>query len=191
MSAGAIRLVRDAIVTALQAQTGAGERLAGVNVSTHHGDFDLEALTRYGKQAPHLVLAVLRFTPVRGGGTIIADTVFGLVALTDDRADVRRADACLDLADAATRALLPLFSGSASTTVSTPQDYQAVNEYSAALDKLGVAMWGMTWTQSIDLIDVDTSVPFNGVDVDYDLSTRPEGEDLGEVPEARDEIDLT
>ena len=194
MSAGAIRLVRDSIVASLQT-------LSGVNVSQHDGDFGLEDLKKYAKHSPHLVLAVLRFPAHIDGGSVVADVVFGLVALCEDRAATRRGDACLDLADRVTRTLIRAFAGYAATTVSAPSDWEAVNEYSAALDNLGVAMWGMTWAQSVDLdnpaaagavdlADPPAPVPLELVHVDYETHTRPE-EDLGEVPEAQDDVDTT
>lgn len=189
--------VRDAIVTGLAADA----RLSGVNISVHGGDFTLDDLLRYSKKSPALVLALLRYTAVDTGGVVVAKAIWGLAALVRNTAttgatdlDTKKDAAVIALADRATRALVGIVYGvddptPASTAVSTPRNFVALNMYTPELDEEGVAMIGMQWEQEIDLVDVDVDAldDFITAHVDYETHTRP-GETVGEVPEATDDI---
>ncbi len=190
----ALLSVRDALVTGLAADV----RLAGVNVIAHGGDFELDSLKRYSVQAPALIVALLDFKATPEGGSVMADATWGMVALTrnapasaeEDPIAGRAWTSVIALADKATRALYATFYGySAGFTVSKPRSFGAMNEFTTALDKMGVGMWGLSWKQTIELADLPTEAVFdelNTVQTRYDLAPRPDGEDLGDVPEAED-----
>lgn len=191
--------VRTAMVTALRADS----RLAGVNVSTHGGDFTLAELLRYGgKGCPALVLALLRFKPQDNGGLIVAEATWGLVAMTKDAVapevidpptaarTIRRDESVIDLADKASRCILRLFAGTDATVVGRPQEMICQNEFAEKLDREGIAMWGMQFGQLIDLQEEsDSSVPFDLLHAEWDLVPLSQpADELGDQIEAEDDI---
>ena len=205
----ALLLVHDAIVSGLTASP----LLAGVQVTDHGGDFTAEDLVKYSKRAPALVVALLDFDVELEAGTCVAVAQWGMVALTknaptapvagspDHATDTlttllyrgKQARSAIALVDAATRALMRTFYGFAAPagmTVSAPRGFRALNEYHPKLDAVGIALWGIAWQQRIDLIDApEITDLLTTVHVDYDLSPQPDGEDVGEVPEAEDSIE--
>lgn len=182
-------LVRDAIVSQLKADKRLGGAPRPVTVSWHGGDFNLEDLRTYGANAPALVLALLRVGHEQQDGSTVAMAHWGLVALTVDDKALDKHTGCLVLLDATLRAVGQSIFGTG-PMVGKNDKLDAVNEYSRALDELGIAMWALAWQQKIELVDEDTSVAFNALRVRYDLYPRPEGEALGDVVEAEDLIEL-
>lgn len=190
--------VRDAIVAGL----AANPRLANVTVTHHGGDFDLDALKRYSKQCPALVLSLLHFKPELQGGSVVAYCTWGMVALTKNKPNTGTTDfdaphwtAVIALVDRAVRALAHFFYGYSQSesgrSVSKPSKMGAMNEYQTELDKLGIGMWGMSWEQRIELQDAADEAVYDDlvtVNAKIDTSPRPDGEDLGEVPESEDEL---
>ncbi len=192
----ALVLVRDDMI----GQMKANPRLAGINISYHGGEFDLAALENYSKQAPALVIALLGFDVAAEEG-VQADATWGMVALTkrtvEDPADFMAGEqwtSVIALADKGARAVKDAFLGcDAPVTVSAPKNFKATNQYDLKIDDTGIAMWGMTWDQRIELQDTAAELnlkPLITIGVKYDL--RPPGqpgEEVGDVVEAEDIVD--
>jgi hypothetical protein len=82
------------------------------------------------------------------------------------------------------------FAAPANMTVSQPRGLAALNIFTPEIDAKDIAMWAISWQQDIELVDTDTSDMLAGIDVKIDTSPRPDGEDLGDMPESEDTIAL-
>ncbi len=69
--------------------------------------------------------------------------------------------------------------------------FQARNMYTEDTLLDGCCLWGISYTQRIDLLPYsETLDDLLGVDTTWDLYPRNDGDDLGDEPEANDSIDL-
>lgn len=186
---GSLTNVRTAIKATLDAETGVGGRLAGVNTSMHGGELTHEDLKRYGVNSPHLVVVLLRADIETEAGSIVARARWGVLGVTRNTSQARRDKAAIDLIDATIRTLIWSYPISTETG-SRPYNVVAANEYSVPLDEDGLALWGIQFDQTVELEDVafDDRDDLSTVHADYDLYPRPAGEDLGDVPEAEDDL---
>lgn len=139
------------------------------HVSAHGGEFTIEALTRYAKQAPAVVIGLLRADTENVGGGLIATVTVGVAVLAKDAPGVTRHDQALNLADATMRALRGRFWRD-SLTLSAPKEIASKNLYAPKLDGLGVAMWAIAFDQELELTDTDPSVPLAWVHLDWDVA---------------------
>lgn len=163
--------------------------LEGVQVYSHGGEFDLAQLKAYSRQAPCVVLALLKFSPTIQAGIVTCTAKWGLVAITkNDAAATRRAESVIELTEKAVKVLLRVFAGEAAAQ--RPKDMQAVNLFSAALDQVSIAMWGVEFTQYLDLVETFDSDDLTSVHLIWDLYPRDNDADLGTVLEAEDDVEL-
>lgn len=154
--------IRDETVAALQASPF----LAGVFVTHHGGEFGETDLIRYSKQAPAVIVALLRYDMRIEGGLVTGDATWGLVVETKDAPALKRDKASIDITDACVRILGRTFMGT--DGVSRPKDLVARNEYSPKIDGQGISLWSITYRQTVDLADdVGAAVPFEHVHADY------------------------
>lgn len=185
-----LTLVRDAYVTAL----AAAPELAGVHVSAHGGMFTEKEIAEYSRQAPAVVVTLVSFKPVRVDGAAMCECQWGLIAFTVDRparAD-RKDRTAMDIAAAAAAVLLVTPVGLSVTNVDAPRAMSASNEFTRGADSKGLAVWGLRWSQSVELtIDTSGYGDFNTLDAQWDVYPRDNNADLGDVVEAEDTIDLT
>lgn len=156
-------------------------------VRSHGGEFDLKQIETYGARAPALVLTLLRFDVFRSGGYPTARAHWGLVCITKNEGDgFLRHTTCVQLAEQAAGIILPLFAGAnlSGATSSAQKQIISRNLFSSALDLRGVAMWGLEWTQLMDLVqDHSDAVDFKTLKMFWDLAPDTDG-----VYEAEDEI---
>lgn len=144
-----IRHLSEAVVARLR------EHLPGVrSVEIHGGTFDLEEVRRIAATAPSLWLAAAGVDKARRNpaGAIELPVNFALVIVTKDAAQqgvgrVRRDQAAEALATAAMMLIDRSRFGLAG--VGAPEELRATNEFSGEVDKAGVALWQVTWTQAI------------------------------------------
>ena len=176
---------RAAFVSALES----APTLAGVQVSTHGGAFDLKQIRAYGKAAPHLVLTLLRYDASRqGGGLVSAEATWGLFAFTINTPGVLRDASCIALMEAATKVLLNTFAGDGAAQ--RPVEVTALNRFDGPLDVEGVAMWSMSFQSMLDLTEeIDTDI-WQQMHAEWDLAPRDNDADLGDVLEAEDDIEI-
>lgn len=177
----ALLQLRDAIAAALAAD----QRLQAlrVTVSVHGGDFGIEDLKQYGKNAPAVILSLLHAdVEEQPGGENWADTVFGIVVLTKPRPPLSEDDAAIQVVDATLRAVRGSWWGE--LNVRAPERVTARNLFSPGIDKLGVAMWAIGFHQLVQLLDEDSTVWWERWHATYDpIETdpdRPHMEDEGE-----------
>jgi hypothetical protein len=156
-------------VTALQT-------VSGLHVYTHGGTFDLAQLKAYARQAPAAILSLLRFDTVRIGGYPVATAHWGVIVMARDTPGAKRAEAVIDLAERVVSAVLPVFAGQSTSgaVARSGKTIESRNLFSAPLDAEGIAMWGLEWTQGLDLVQTDTSVDLSTLHLAWDLHT-PDG----------------
>lgn len=152
----------DAFLSAVVAQLA--EKLPdGVSVEAHGGTFDLEELKRVALKAPAVRVCLMgtgkgqRATegewsvPLNLAAAVITRDSVGAGAKVD------RGMAAAALATAVTLVVQGYRFGLAG--VGQPEDLIARNEYSGKLDATGVAIWQVTWTQTLLIGDgVDESI---------------------------------
>jgi hypothetical protein len=113
------------------------------------GRFELNALERFGAQAPAIRVAVLRISSIAWAdtGEFDATVEIGAFIVTRDEPGKPRDAAALLLAQHvlerafAERWALP--------QVQSARPARAENIYSNAVQKNGVALWGVTWTSKV------------------------------------------
>jgi hypothetical protein len=153
--------------------------LPNVKVYKHGGEFDLKQLKAYGRQAPCVILSLLRFDATRQGGYPVAAAHWGLVVMTKNEGNgIPRDDAALDLTERAVSCILPFFAGSTPQGAVSSATKQIVsrNLFNAPLDQEGIAMWGAEWRQTVDLVqDLNHAADFKRIGLKWDLA--PEGPD--------------
>ncbi len=185
-----LTLVRDAYVTTL----AAAPELAGVNISAHGGLFTEKEIAEYSRQAPAAVVTLVSWKATRQDGAAICECQWGLIVFTTDKParDARKDRTALDIAAAATAVLLITAVGQDVANVDAPHAFHASNEFTRGADSRGLALWGLRWTQSVELaIDTSGYDDLTTIDAKWDLYPRDNAADLGDVIEAEDEMDLT
>lgn len=167
--------------------------LAGVNISTHGGSFSKEELDRYSKASPAAVLALLSFELDIQEGYLRATANWGVVVFTENKPGKEKAKDrnAVHIATMCSAALLTNYVDL--DCEFKPQSIDNRNQFGAALDKDGVAMWSLEFTSSFE-VAVPTLVTdeLTSIHATWDLAPRdgdPEPE-VGEIPEAEDEVDL-
>lgn len=178
-----------ALIDARNAYLEALDTLKGVNVSPHGGRFTQKELERYARLAPAAVLTLLKFNPMRQGGLYSATATWGCIFFTKDTQTEReRGVSVVDLAEKASCLLLSTFVGDAG---GRPMDMEARNLFTTPLDLIGIAMWGIEWDHMLDLTpDQGEAVDWTLLHLTWDLAPRDNDADLGDVPEAEDDIVL-
>ena len=136
-------ILRDAVVASLK------NSLAGISVEAHGGTFSLEEIKRYATLAPAVRVAIVgcgrgsRFAD----GRWMAPVHFAAVVITRDAVGAEKIPR-----DAAALALVAALELTIASNrfglegVRQPENLDARNEYSGAVDQFGVAIWQVTWT---------------------------------------------
>lgn len=169
--------------------------LQGVNVHTHGGTFSQQELERYSKASPAVVLALLAFTVDTLEGYLKASAQWGIICIAEDKPghDKAKDRRVVEIASLVSTAILTNW---ADLNVEfRPQQIENTNMFGTALDRIGAAMWGLEFSSSFEITDpaAETAVPFTTLGVKWDLAPR-DGDpmpDVGEIPEAEDEVDLS
>lgn len=178
------------------------ETIPNVHVYPHGGSFTKSELKRHSRQAPALLLTLLRFDPIVQGGIITSEARWGLIAITKDSSTKDRHRTCIALAELAAAKILLSFGGqNAGGAVSRGKDLAAKNLFGTELDgEANIAMWGIEFVQTLDLTVEILTAQWTKFALTWDLAPRDEaaGEDppndphepeVGEIPEAEDEVD--
>lgn len=173
--------LRQAIVDDLQANLPTLKTCEG-----HGGRFDATEIKRVATRAPALYIACLGVSGADEGPDGITGTLqWGAFIVTRDSAAAPRDEAGL----AILQALLLRLPGNRwglDQAETRPEAVQARNLYSATVDKLGVAMWAVSWRQRMVIgaeLDPATLDVFATFDAIHDLDTGQDGE-----PEANDHL---
>ena len=124
--------------------------LGHVAVYEHGGTFGLEDLLRYARKPPALIISALGIPTIEVESTVaVANVVFAGFCVAKDQSRQKRDVGALLLAEAAlVETVNQYWNDSAS---GTPKSANALNMYTAALDKVGIALWAVRWEQRVDL----------------------------------------
>lgn len=140
-----IDTVRQAIVASLRESLG-----QHVTVESHGGRFDRQELARYSKRAPAVLVAAMSIpemldTPRPGR----AGVQWAAFIVTRDAPGATRDTQALTLAESLVRQIPGNTWGVDSTQ--RPDRINAENLYSGEIDRLGIAMWAVSWRQQVRL----------------------------------------
>lgn len=119
----------------------------------HAGRFDAAELRRVAAQAPALFLAVLQIPnlTLNGNNTRVLELSLGAFLATRDQPHYPRDTQMLDLVEQLLQ-LLPKAKWQDGRVRSVePASINARNLYSGELDKSGIALWLVSWTQRAEL----------------------------------------
>jgi len=171
--------VADAIRAALPSQ---------VRVEGHGGRFDLGELRRVSTRPPGVFVAVLAFEEIGQYGSYQLTLAAYLV--TADAPGTSRGDAALALAGGLARIVRGNRWG-LDESEGVPENIAGRNLYGAAIDKHGIAMWGLTWRQRFELLDEDDPdqalndfITYHGeIDVDPTQNGEPTVADTVQLPQ--------
>lgn len=140
---GVIEQVRDAIVASLSTALG-----QPVDVETHPGRFNAQELRRYSKKAPVVLVAAMSVPTFedepRPGQAVVQWAAF---VVTKDAPGNSRDAQAITLSEAVMQHIRRNDWGN--SDVSKPERVNAENLYSAEIDKVGVAMWAVSWRQKV------------------------------------------
>lgn len=182
---------RDAVADHMTT-TFAGSETGGLNVSVHEGEFDLDAVRRYSKSDPALVIALLEAETDKNpiGDGILFDTTMVGVVLARSRAGEPKDSRALRIGTYVMREIAKNGQtfGINLVQVQAPTEIKGRSLYSAELDQKLVSLFGISWKQMVECTP-DAEEPLDDLDlihVDYDLGPEPDGD-----YEAEDDIDLT
>lgn len=137
----------------------------------HGGRFDVEELRRWAIQAPAVVVACLGSKDVNTySGQVVGRLQFVAYVITAGTSAAPRSEAILTLAESV--AALAANNAWAYADAQAPAEIRIDNLYSGTLDKQGVALWAVTWTQRVDLEVFDSSTldDFDTLYTDYDTA---------------------
>ena len=175
---GDIKLTRDAIVNAIK--TALPDLYT---VEAHGGRFDLKELTRWGKQAPAVLVAAVSVPAIADGPTNIAEVRWVAYLVTRDTPQATRDVAALDFSEALLR-LVRKNTWNLDNT-QNPTRVAAENLYSGQLDRHGIALWAVSWQQGISLrtADIAELADFTFYTATHEVGDGPVAEDRVELPQ--------
>lgn len=132
--------LRAGIIADLQNRIGNSVKVAG-----HGGRFSADELQRYGTVAPAVLVAILGLADLQQqGSTVDASVACAALVVTADRPGLSRDLGALGIITT----LAPVLPGQDfDLDVSGATNVRADNLYSAQVDKLGVALWAISWRQ--------------------------------------------
>lgn len=194
--------LRNGVVNAMRALTGANERFEGVTISPHGGDFDTKReLEAYAKRAPHIVISPLRVQATEHGGQPFADIMLGAFCLTIDKPlnaavlvhrQGRKEDSALALADNVIDFVRRFPTKDMGASAGRVKNVHARNLYSETWDERGVHLWGVFWEQTVELAPpIDPDYPgFRDLYIDWDIYPRDNEAELGDVVDAQDRVEI-
>jgi len=144
--------VHDSFGCASAAVAALREKLPGhIDVATHGGTFSEAEIKSFALKAPAVRVAALGFdTPVlANSGQIDLPVHMTAAVLTVDTAQSQRDQAANAIA---TAVALVIANNRLGLENGWPcEDVKGMNEYSATVQNIGLALWQVTWTQRIRL----------------------------------------
>ncbi|MCJ8285105.1 hypothetical protein [Halomonas sp.] len=139
-----IDAVRQAIVTTIAQALG-----SHVTVEAHGGRFDRAELARYSKRAPAVLVAAMGMPRVEDRPRARPMVQFAAFVMCRDAPGASRDTQALTLAEALVRLVPGNVWGQ--DNVQRPEQLSAENLYSGEIDRLGIAMWAVSWRQIVNL----------------------------------------
>ncbi len=158
-------------------------------VYTHGGRFDVEELKRWSVKAPCAVVGALGINSIDSeAGQPVALVEWGAFIVTKDTADLKRDVSALGLVEALLGIVTPLERWG-DDAAHVPTAIKATNLYGGQLDKTGIALWMIGWTQGYDLNRFDLSTLDNFLTYNSTTSLADAASD--DTPSAEDTVSLT
>lgn len=176
--------LRTAVVDTLKAALP-----ASVSVEPHGGRFDQAELRRIVTKAPAVFVATLGFSDLKHEhGDFQATISWGAFVVAKDAPKVSRDQGATVLVNALAMVIPESTWSLAAECVNTPQAMRGDNLFSATVDKLGVAMWALTWRQTMVLGQALSDEDLAALDLFETLYAQfPVADD---APLAEDEVQL-
>ncbi len=139
-------------------------------------------------------MAILGFNNLKESqGDFYATVSWAAFVVTRDTRTAKRDLGAVALVDTLAR-LVPGNRWGLEASRSVPENVRGDNLFSATVDKAGVAMWAVSWQQSMELGQALTAEelaaldPFDTVDVRYPLTdSAPVAEDIVTLPQDQEE----
>lgn len=119
---------------------------------THPGRFNQEELSRMAAgRLPQVLVAIINAPAIKPGDNEQAEISlrFAAFIITADMPTLPKDIGALNLVEAVGAIVPNNRWGQTGKRLSTPQNISAENLYSGTLDNIGVAVWAITWNQSI------------------------------------------
>lgn len=133
----------------------------------HGGRFDRADLMRYSPKAPAVLVGVLDLPNIeRQQAEGKSNVLWALFVITKDKPEEPKHDGALALVNAL-GLLIPNNRWGLDESIGVPMNIRAQNLYTTEIDKLGCALWGVTWSQlmsiggSIDELNLDDFLTLN------------------------------
>ncbi|NDV20922.1 hypothetical protein GO013_16040 [Pseudodesulfovibrio sp. JC047] len=118
-----------------------------VTCDSHGGRFDEKELRRISAKAPAAFVAMLGFSDLKAsGGDYEAVVSWGIFVVAKDIPKVSRDLVALSVVDVLARHVAGNTWGM-DDVLGVPVGVRADNLFAASIDKIGVAMWAVTWRQ--------------------------------------------
>jgi len=167
---------------------GALPKTEQVFVSEYGGAFTLEEIMRIGKQTPALIVTCLGVAEMKIQGNIpVASAAWAAFVVCKDSSRIKKDVQVLTLTEAVMADLPHQRWGD--LACSRPNKILATNLYSAALDKVGIAMWAVRWLQDVELTrptDLANLTPFETFFATWDI----DDESVADTPITEVQVDL-
>ena len=155
-----LETLRQAVVATLDAATP-----KQVTCAAHGGRFDLNELKRVSAKAPALFVAVLGFGDLKEShGEYEAVVSWAAFVVTRDAPRVHRDKAAVALVDALAL-IVPDNTWGTDACLNTPQNVRGDNLFNSTVDKAGVAMWAVSWRQSMRFAQAMTEEALASLDL--------------------------
>lgn len=180
--------------TAIIATLKAGLNGFAKEVEAHHAPLDnAREVKRFSSRSPAVVVPVPRFLEVENhSGTTLARAQCSVFIVAKNKGKEGRDLIAATVAEKALQQIPEQRWGI--NTYSTPESLSGRSLYSTELDELGVALWGIAWTQIIELeplVDYSNLDDFLTAHGDHYGTEGTYTDDQGtEVPLASDTISL-
>ena len=145
----------------------------GTQVQAHGGRFDsVEEIKRYITKGPAVLVSCMR-VPISnpGSGRLMLPCGWAIFVITKDLPQLPRDQGAIALAEAVVLQVSGNLWGR--SDVMAPFNIDSRNLYSAKVDTLGVALWGITFTQAVTDLTVDESTLNNFVTFHEDIDMAP------------------
>lgn len=160
-----------------------------VTCDSHGGRFDEKELRRVSAKAPAAFVAVLGFNDLKeSGGAYEAIVSWGIFVVAKDTPKAPRDLVALSIVDVLARHV-PENTWDMDTVLGKPVGVRADNLFAASIDKIGVAMWAITWRQHMQLGQSSTAAfdIFETFDAKFPVGTdAPVAEDKVNLPQTED-----
>ncbi len=159
--------LRNAIVS------GIGTGISSLReVKSHGGRFTLSEIKAIAARSPSVRVACLGIPGIEQTSTCIqADVMWGAFVVCGDQAGAPRDSLALDLVTGLA-AIIPTATWGLDESVDGASQVRADNLFSRDIDRIGVALWAVTWRHTVDIdpTDISSLNDFLRAYVDWDIN---------------------